>query len=58
MFVKLEGTQTEPLGMRVIESPESFERTEIRDTHGQSEGHFGEQIEKCAAGRRLTNPFL
>src|SRR5436305_12296108 len=35
-----------------------FERTEIRDTHGQSEGHFGEQIEKCAAGRRLTNPFL
>jgi cytochrome c553 len=33
MFVKLEGNETEPLGMRVIESPENFERTEIRDPH-------------------------
>jgi cytochrome c553 len=33
MFVKLEGTETEPLGMRIIESPENFERTEIRDPH-------------------------
>ena len=33
MFVKLEGTDTEPLGMRIVESPESFERTEIRDPH-------------------------
>ena len=31
MFIKLEGNDTEPLGNRVIESPENFERTEIRD---------------------------
>ena len=33
MFVKLEGTDTEPLGMRIVESPEDFERTELRDPH-------------------------
>lgn len=33
MFVKLEGTDTEPLGMRIVESPEDFERTEMRDPH-------------------------
>ncbi len=33
MFVKLEGTGTEPLGMRIVESPEDFERTEMRDPH-------------------------
>jgi cytochrome c553 len=33
MFVKLDGNETEPLGMRIIESPENFERTEIRDPH-------------------------
>ena len=32
-FVKLDGTDTEPLGMRIVESPESFERTELRDPH-------------------------
>jgi cytochrome c553 len=33
MFVKLEGSETEPLGARIVESPESYERTEIRDPH-------------------------
>jgi cytochrome c553 len=31
MFIRLEGSETEPLGMRIIESPEDFERTELRD---------------------------
>jgi cytochrome c553 len=33
MYLRLEGNETEPLGMRIIESPENFERTEIRDPH-------------------------
>jgi cytochrome c553 len=33
MFVKLPGNETEPLGMRIIESPEDFDRTSIRDPH-------------------------
>ena len=33
MFVKLEGNETEPIGNRIIETPENFERTELRDPH-------------------------
>jgi cytochrome c553 len=34
MFLKLEGNETEPLGKRVVESPEDAERTELlRDPH-------------------------
>jgi cytochrome c553 len=33
MFIRLDGNETEPLGMRIIESPEDFPRTEIRDPH-------------------------
>jgi len=34
MFLKLEGNDTEPLGQRIVESPEDAERTELlRDPH-------------------------
>ena len=34
MFLKLEGNETEPLGKRIVESPEDAERTELlRDPH-------------------------
>jgi cytochrome c553 len=34
LFLKLEGSQTEPLGQRIIEVPENTERTEmLRDPH-------------------------
>ena len=34
MFLKLEGTETEPIGQRIIESPDDTERTEtLRDPH-------------------------
>jgi cytochrome c553 len=34
MFLKLEGSETEPLGKRIVESPEDAERTELlRDPH-------------------------
>ena len=33
MFVKLEGNETEPIGNRIVETPEDFERTELRDPH-------------------------
>src|SRR5262245_41864588 len=35
MFLKLEGSETEPIGNRIIETPEDAERTEVlRDPHG------------------------
>jgi cytochrome c553 len=33
VFVRLPGNETEPLGTRIVEGPEDFERFEIRDPH-------------------------
>jgi cytochrome c553 len=33
VFVRLPGTETEPLGVRIVEGPEEFERFELRDPH-------------------------
>jgi cytochrome c553 len=33
VFVRLPGNETEPLGMRIVEGPEDFERFELRDPH-------------------------
>jgi cytochrome c553 len=33
VFVRLPGSDTEPLGMRIVEGPEDFERFELRDPH-------------------------
>jgi len=32
IFLKLEGNETEPIGQRIIETPESAERTDLRDS--------------------------
>ncbi len=33
VFFRLEGSETEPLGVRIVEGPESTERFELRDPH-------------------------
>lgn len=33
LFIRLPGNETEPLGMRIVEGPEDFERFELRDPH-------------------------
>jgi cytochrome c553 len=33
VFIRLPGSETEPLGVRIVEGPEDFERFELRDPH-------------------------
>jgi cytochrome c553 len=65
MFIRLEGNETEPLGMRIIESPENFERTELRDPNSGFVAYVpvgsvrkGEALVKSGGNGRTTQCAL